>query len=85
MIATSMSPTRMVTSFSPDLSHISRSERSILERALSPQPERRWENCDVFVRELHYAWLYATGGQASPSSIVVTASTSSSAQVAALP
>ena len=59
----------------PDLCQVSRSERRILERALDAQPERRWENCEVLTRELHYAWMYATGAGSSASSIVVTAAT----------
>jgi serine/threonine protein kinase, bacterial len=59
----------------PDLSLVSRSERRIVERALDAQPERRWENCEILVRELHYAWMYATGAGSSSSSIVVTAAT----------
>ncbi len=60
----------------PDLSQISRSERRILERGLEVQPERRWENCEVLIRELHYAWVYANG-PGSSSSIVVTATSGS--------
>jgi serine/threonine protein kinase len=56
----------------PDLSLISRSERRIVERALDVQPERRWESCEILVRELHFAWLYSTGTGASSSSIVVS-------------
>ncbi len=62
----------------PDLSHVSRSERRILERGLESQPERRWENCEVMVRELHYAWMYATGSGSSSSSIVVSGASTSS-------
>jgi len=56
----------------PDLSLVGRSERRILERGLDVQPERRWENCGVMVRELHYAWMYSTGTGMSTSSIIVT-------------
>jgi serine/threonine protein kinase, bacterial len=62
----------------PDLSHISRSERRVLERGLDIQPERRWENCEVLVRELHYAWEYSNGSGSGSSSIVVTSASSSS-------
>ena len=41
----------------PDLSLVTRSERRILERALESAPERRWESCEVLIRELHYAWI----------------------------
>ena len=46
----------------------------ILERALDVQPERRWESCEAMVRELQYAWTYATGTGSSSSAIVVPAS-----------
>jgi serine/threonine-protein kinase len=55
----------------PDLSLVTRSERRILERGLDVQPERRWENCDVMVRELAYAQQYASGA-VTASSIVVS-------------
>jgi serine/threonine protein kinase, bacterial len=56
----------------PDLGLVSRSERRILERALDAQPERRWESCEVLIRELYYAWMYSTGTGQSTSSIIVT-------------
>jgi serine/threonine-protein kinase len=57
----------------PDLSLVGRNERRILERALDTQPERRWESCQVLIRELYYAWMYSTGTGQSASSITVTA------------
>lgn len=62
----------------PDLGQVSRSERRILERALDVQPERRWENCEVLIRELNYAWTYSTGAGTGTSSIVVTSDSVSS-------
>jgi serine/threonine protein kinase, bacterial len=59
----------------PDLGLVSRSERRILERALDGQPENRWENCEVLVRELNYAWAYAAGGGLSSSAVIVVPST----------
>jgi serine/threonine protein kinase len=55
----------------PDLGHVTRSERRILERALDVRPEQRWESCDVLIRELHYAWMYASGSANSKSSSIV--------------
>jgi serine/threonine-protein kinase len=57
----------------PDLGQVAKSERRILERALEVQPERRWENCEIFIRELNYAWTEASGSSPSSSVVVVGA------------
>lgn len=63
----------------PDLGLVSKSERRILERAFDVQPERRWENCTVMIRELNYAWSYAVGSGIPPSSVVVASAGTQSA------
>jgi len=66
----------------PDLGLVTRSERRILERALDVAPERRWDSCQVMVRELHYAWMYSMGSGGPTSSIVVTSDSIAGAAIA---
>jgi serine/threonine-protein kinase len=40
----------------PDLSSLPAAERGVLERALSKEPSKRWEDCKTFVGELSKAW-----------------------------
>ena len=55
----------------PNLGLVTRSERRILERALEVQPERRWENCEILIQELNYAWAYADGSGIAASTVIV--------------